>query len=201
MGRLRYLRLSGRQRLAIWSALIVLVLTTVACMAIIHMEPILVSMATARVSNTVNRIVVEAVNDAIQGGEIDYGVLVEFEKDEFVKGKITTMKNGEVIFEGEINDSSVWKGKIKYVNGDVYEGEGKGDVRDGFGVYYYNNSDRSFSIGCNWENNVKKGPLVNINVGKNKLTISKRDTNTTDSFIDDNTRTSNYNTSTNNTHN
>ena len=96
MGRLRYIRLSGRQRLAIWSALIVLVLTTVACMAIIHMEPILVSMATARVSNTVNRIVVEAVNDAIQGGEIDYGVLVEFEKD--AEGHVTALKSNMAAF-------------------------------------------------------------------------------------------------------
>ena len=96
MGRLRYLRLSGRQRLAIWSALIALVLTTVACMAIIHMEPILVSMATARVSNTVNRIVVEAVNDAIQGGEIDYGVLVEFEKD--AEGHVTALKSNMAAF-------------------------------------------------------------------------------------------------------
>ena len=96
MGRLRYLRLSGRQRLAVWSALIVLVVTTVACMAIIHMEPILVSMATARVSNTVNRIVVEAVNDAIQGGEIDYGVLVEFEKD--AEGHVTALKSNMAAF-------------------------------------------------------------------------------------------------------
>ena len=96
MGRLRYIRLSGRQRLAIWSALIVLVLTTVACMAVIHMEPILVSMATARVSNTVNRIVVEAVNDAIQGGEIDYGILVEFEKD--AEGRVTALKSNMAAF-------------------------------------------------------------------------------------------------------
>ena len=96
MGRLRYIRLSGRQRLAIWSALTVIVLTTVACMAIIHMEPILVSMATARVSNTVNRIVVEAVNDAIQGGEIDYGVLVEFEKD--AEGHVTALKSNMAAF-------------------------------------------------------------------------------------------------------
>ena len=96
MGRLRYLRLSRRQRLAIWSALIVLVLTTVACMAIIHMEPILVSMATARVSNTVNRIVVEAVNDAVQGGEIDYSILVSFEKD--AEGHVTALKSNMAAF-------------------------------------------------------------------------------------------------------
>ena len=96
MGRLRYIRLSGRQRLAIWSTVIVVVLTAVVCLAIIHMEPILVSMATARVSNTVNRIVVEAVTDAIQGGEIDYGILVEFEKD--AEGHVTALKSNMAAF-------------------------------------------------------------------------------------------------------
>ena len=91
MRRLRYIRLSGKQRLLIWLTLIVSVLTAVAIVAVIHMEPILASMATARVSNTVNRIVVEAVSEAIQGGEIDYGVLVEFEKDAdaYANGKNT----------------------------------------------------------------------------------------------------------------
>lgn len=96
MRRLRYVRLSGRQRLAAWSALIATVLIIVVCMAVIHMEPILVSMATARVSNTVNRIVVEAVDDAIQGGEIDYGILVSFEKD--AEGRVTALKSDMAAF-------------------------------------------------------------------------------------------------------
>lgn len=96
MRRLRYIRLSGRQRLAIWSTLIVLVLTTIVCVAVIHMEPILISMATARASNTVNRIVVEAVNDAIQGGEIDYSILVSFEKD--AEGHVTALKSDMAAF-------------------------------------------------------------------------------------------------------
>lgn len=96
MRRLRYIRLSGRQRLVIWSTLIVLVLTTIVCVAVIHMEPILISMATARVSNTVNRIVVEAVNDAIQGGEIDYSILVSFEKD--AEGHVTALKSNMAAF-------------------------------------------------------------------------------------------------------
>ena len=96
MRRLRYVRLSGRQRLAVWSALIVAVVITVAWVAIVHMEPILVSMATARVSNTVNRIVVEAVNDAIQGGEIDYSILVSFEKD--AEGRVTALKSNMAAF-------------------------------------------------------------------------------------------------------
>lgn len=96
MRRLRYIRLSGRQRLVIWSTLIVLVLTTIVCVAVIHMEPILISMATARASNTVNRIVVEAVNDAIQGGEIDYSILVSFEKD--AEGHVTALKSNMAAF-------------------------------------------------------------------------------------------------------
>lgn len=96
MRRLRYIRLSGRQRLVIWSTLIVLALTTIVCVAVIHMEPILISMATARASNTVNRIVVEAVNDAIQGGEIDYSILVSFEKD--AEGHVTALKSNMAAF-------------------------------------------------------------------------------------------------------
>lgn len=96
MRRLRYIRLSRKQRLLIWLSLITTVLSTVLIVAVVHMEPILASMATARVSNTVNRIVVEAVSDAIQGGEIDYGILVEFEKD--ADGRVTALKSNMAAF-------------------------------------------------------------------------------------------------------
>ena len=96
MRRLRYIRLSRKQRLLIWLLLITTVLSTVLIVAVVHMEPILSSMATARVSNTVNRIVVEAVSDAIQGGEIDYGILVEFEKD--ADGRVTALKSNMAAF-------------------------------------------------------------------------------------------------------
>ena len=96
MRRLRYIRLSSRQRLIIWSTLIAVTLTTIICVAVIHMEPIVISMATARVSNTVNRIVVEAVNDAIEGGEIDYSILVSFEKD--AEGHVTALKSNMAAF-------------------------------------------------------------------------------------------------------
>ena len=96
MRRLRYIRLSRKQRLLIWLSLITTVLSTVVIVAVVHMEPILSSMATARVSNTVNRIVVEAVSDAIQGGEIDYGILVEFEKD--ADGRVTALKSNMAAF-------------------------------------------------------------------------------------------------------
>lgn len=96
MRRLRYIRLSRKQRLLIWLSLITTFLSTVLIVAVVHMEPILASMATARVSNTVNRIVVEAVSDAIQGGEIDYGILVEFEKD--ADGRVTALKSNMAAF-------------------------------------------------------------------------------------------------------
>ncbi|MBE6970997.1 MAG: sporulation protein YunB [Ruminococcaceae bacterium] len=96
MRRLRYVRLTAKQRLIIWLTLIVLTVTALVCLAVIQMGPILSSMATARVSNTVNRIVVAAVNEAIQGGEIDYSVLVSFEKD--ANGHVTALKSNMAAF-------------------------------------------------------------------------------------------------------
>ena len=96
MRRLRYIRLSKRQRITIWLTLIVMSITALICLAVVQMGPILTSMATARVSNTVNRIVVAAVDEAIQGGEIDYSVLVSFEKD--AEGKVTALKSNMAAF-------------------------------------------------------------------------------------------------------
>ena len=96
MRRLRYIRLSKRHRITIWLTLIVMSITALICLAVVQMGPILTSMATARVSNTVNRIVVAAVDEAIQGGEIDYSVLVSFEKD--TEGKVTALKSNMAAF-------------------------------------------------------------------------------------------------------
>ena len=96
MRRLRYIRLTKRQRTAVWLLLIVGSITALICLAVVQMGPILTSMATARVSNTVNRIVVAAVDEAIQGGEIDYSVLVSFEKD--AEGKVTALKSNMAAF-------------------------------------------------------------------------------------------------------
>lgn len=90
------MRLSGKQRLAVWLVLFALILSAVLIAAIVYMEPILASMATARVSNTVNRIVVEAVSDALQNGEIDYSLLVTFEKDS--QGRVTALKSNMAAF-------------------------------------------------------------------------------------------------------
>ena len=65
-----------------------LVLAT-AVYATAQLRPLLESMATTRVSTTVNRIVFEAVNDAIASGEITYDQLISFEKDN--DGRITAV--------------------------------------------------------------------------------------------------------------
>ena len=62
-------------------------------------------MATARVSNLVNRIVSVAVNEAVENGDIDYQNFVIFEKDE--TGHITALRSNvaEVNrMQGQITD-------------------------------------------------------------------------------------------------
>ena len=91
MGRLRYLRLTGRQRAGIWLALLALALLAAAVSLLWHLKPVMTSMATARVSNTVNRIVSAAVNEAVADGEIDYQNFVIFDKDD--TGHITALRS------------------------------------------------------------------------------------------------------------
>lgn len=61
-----------------------------------RMRPLLESLATTRVSNTINRIIFEAVNEAIQSGEISYEQLISLEKD--VEGKITAIHSNMAAF-------------------------------------------------------------------------------------------------------
>ena len=91
MERLRYLRLTGRQRVGIWLTLLVLALLAAAVSLLWHLKPVMTSMATARVSMLVNRIVSAAVNEAVENGDIDYQNFVIFEKDE--TGHITALRS------------------------------------------------------------------------------------------------------------
>jgi sporulation protein YunB len=103
--RLRYLRLTGRQRAGIWLTLLVLALLAAAVSLLWHLKPVMTSMATARVSNLVNRIVSAAVNEAVENGDIDYQNFVIFEKDE--TGHITALRSNvaEVNrMQGQITD-------------------------------------------------------------------------------------------------
>ncbi len=105
MERLRYLRLTGRQRAGIWLTLLVLALLAAAVSLLWHLKPVMTSMATARVSNLVNRIVSAAVNEAVENGDIDYQNFVIFEKDE--TGHITALRSNvaEVNrMQGQITD-------------------------------------------------------------------------------------------------
>ena len=105
MERLRYLRLTGRQRVGLWLTLLVLALLAAAVSLLWHLKPVMTSMATARVSNLVNRIVSAAVNEAVENGDIDYQNFVIFEKDE--TGHITALRSNvaEVNrMQGQITD-------------------------------------------------------------------------------------------------
>ncbi len=94
--RLRYLRLTGRQKALIWITLAFALLLGLTIAAVLHMKPIVVNLATARTSNTVNRIVVAAINDAVDSGRIDYGRLVDFDKD--TEGRVTALKSNMAEF-------------------------------------------------------------------------------------------------------
>lgn len=69
-------------------ALSALILTTA------HFRPILESLATTRVSFIVNSIISQAVQEAIDNGEISYEKLVSFEKD--YEGRITAVHSNMV---------------------------------------------------------------------------------------------------------
>ncbi len=69
---------------------------TLAFIATAQMRPLLASLATTKVSNTVTRIVSEAVYEAIESGEIQYDGLVSFEKDN--DGKITAVQSNMAAF-------------------------------------------------------------------------------------------------------
>lgn len=96
MGRLRYLRLTGRQRVLFWLTGIFALLLALTVAVVLHMKPVVVDLATARTSNAVNRIVVAAVNDAVDSGRIDYEQLVDFDKD--AEGHVTALRSNMAAF-------------------------------------------------------------------------------------------------------
>ena len=91
MGYFRTVGVSPRQRRIFWLAASLLTLSALTALALVQMKPILTRLATARVANSVNRIMVAAVNEAIATGDIDYGNLVSFEKD--FDGRITALRS------------------------------------------------------------------------------------------------------------
>lgn len=71
-------------------AALLLGLTALIVVAGAQMKQLLTQLATTRVTNTVNGIVTQAVNETIDSGEIKYEDLISFEKDN--EGKITAVK-------------------------------------------------------------------------------------------------------------
>jgi len=62
----------------------------------IHLQSILGDMAVTRVSNTVNRLVVASVSEAIESGNIQYEKLIRFEKSD--SGAITALRSNMAEF-------------------------------------------------------------------------------------------------------
>ena len=107
-------RLDRRMLVRALALSVVVGLLTLVITAAVQMRPLLASLATTKVSNTVTRIVSEAVYQAIEDGEIRYDGLVTFEKDE--TGQITAVRSNMAAFnhlQADILDTiTVSAGKI-----------------------------------------------------------------------------------------
>lgn len=84
-----------------WKRRYVLLLFLVGTLAFLiyamsQLQPMIERLATTRVSNTVNRIVYDAVNEAIESGEISYEQLIHYEKDN--DGKVTMVTSNMAAF-------------------------------------------------------------------------------------------------------
>lgn len=89
-------RRTRRTLLGILALSAVVMLLTAMIFATTQMRPLLASLATTRVSNMVNRIVSEAVDEAIENGNISYSDLISFEKDN--AGQITAIYSNMAAF-------------------------------------------------------------------------------------------------------
>ena len=89
-------RLDRRALLRVLALLLAVSLLALTLTATARMRPRLESLATTRVSNTVNRIIFEAVNEAIQNGDISYERLISLEKDS--EGKLTAVHSNMAAF-------------------------------------------------------------------------------------------------------
>ena len=89
-------RLDRRVLIRALALLLAVSLLALTLTATARMRPLLESLATTRVSNTVNRIISEAVNEAIQNGDISYERLISLEKDN--EGKITAVHSNMAAF-------------------------------------------------------------------------------------------------------
>ena len=88
-------RINRRALTRLLALLLTALLLAAAVFAMLQLRPLLESLATTRVSNTVTRIISEAVDEAIQSGEIRYDQLISFEKDN--EGRITAVHSNMAV--------------------------------------------------------------------------------------------------------
>lgn len=91
MCRLRYIRLSGKQKAVAWIAIALVLLFMGAALIVVRIRPMVTRLAESRATNRVNRIVAEAVSDAVASGQVDCSRLITFEKDS--GGKVTALRS------------------------------------------------------------------------------------------------------------
>jgi len=89
--KLRYLRLSGKQRFFIWLAFSVLLIGGLVTVIILRMKPVLLNVASTRASNMVSRIVIAAVEESMTSGKLSYDALVTLETGE--TGNVIALKS------------------------------------------------------------------------------------------------------------
>ena len=89
-------RLNRRAVLRLLALLLVLALLAGTLVATAQLRPLLERLAVTRVSNAVNRIVSEAVDEAVESGDIRYDELVSLEKDN--EGRITAVRSNMAAF-------------------------------------------------------------------------------------------------------
>ena len=96
MRRYMHRTMSGKEKTLLLASALAFALLALGIVAAMHLKPILTSLATTRVSNTVNGIVGVAVNETIYSGDVDYDRLISFEKDN--EGRITAVKSNMAEF-------------------------------------------------------------------------------------------------------
>lgn len=88
--------MTGAQKARLLCLLAAVCLITLAIVFAFHLKTILGDLAVTRVSNSVNRLVTEAINDAINSGDIQYDDLITFQKD--ANGRITAFQSNMASF-------------------------------------------------------------------------------------------------------
>ena len=89
--RLRYVRLTGRQKAVIWLSIVLVLLLVAAAFIVVRIRPMVTRLTESRTTNRVNRIVADAVSDAVASGQVDCSNLITFEKDS--SGKVTALRS------------------------------------------------------------------------------------------------------------